>query len=302
VYEGLASEQIDGLSARWEILPMIGVSAYAGVPLETDFDDRESDYIFGGRLFFRLAQRAEVGLAYLQEDNDGSSYREELGVDVWMQPIHWLELRGESRRNERTDSWSEHSYSLNVFPVEKLTLAAFVAYTDYEAAFSTATLSAFFPQFVGVGEELTKIGVSAEYDWNHWLSAVADYTRYEYEVQGRAHFFGLALRAYFVDHDVAAGASMHRMEGDTKRLRYLKTRLYATKMFQALELSMDVVHLHYDESFNGVNHAYSLSGSLVYKLTDALFVATSIYYSKNPDFDQEVRTFFKVVYNFGKEI
>jgi hypothetical protein len=92
------------------------------------------------------------------------------------------------------------------------------------------------------------------------------------------------------------------MEGDTKRLRYLKTRLYATKMFQALELSMDVVHLHYDESFNGVNHAYSLSGSLVYKLTDALFVATSIYYSKNPDFDQEVRTFFKVVYNFGKEI
>jgi hypothetical protein len=302
VYEGLASEQIDGVSARWEILPMLGVSAYAGVPLEPDFDDRESDYIFGGRLFLRLAQRAEVGLAYLQEDNDGSSYREEMGVDVWLRPLHWLELRGESRRNQRTHDWSEHAYSLNVFPVEKLTLSTFVAYTDYDAAFSTTTLSAFLPQFVGVGEELTKIGLSAEYAWNAWLSTVADYTRYAYDIQGRAHFFGLALRAYVIDHDLAAGASIHRMDGHTKRLRYLKARLYVTKTFKALEVSLDTVHLNYDESFNGTNHAYAFSGSLAYKLTDSLLLSTSVYYSKNPDFDQEVRTFFKIVYTFEKEI
>ena len=302
VYEGVASEQIDGLSARWEILPMIGVSAYAGAPLETKFDDRESDYIFGGRLFFRLPQRAEAGLSYLQEDNDGSSYREEFGVDLWLQPLRWLELRGESRRNQRRDAWSEHAYSLNVFPAEQLTLSAFVSHTDYDAAFSATTLSAFLPQFVGVDEELTKIGWSAEYAWNDWLSSVVDFTRYDYDTQGRAHFFGLSLRASLADLNLAAGASAHRMDGDTKRLRYYKVRFYATKTFNALELSADTVHLNYDASFDGLNHLYTFSGSLAYKLTDSLVLSSSIYYSKNPDFDQEVKTFLKIAYHFEKEI
>ena len=302
VYEGVASEQIDGVSARWEILPMIGVSAYAGAPLETKYDDRKSDYIFGGRLFLRLPQRAEVGLSYLQEDNDGSSYREEFGVDLWLQPLHWLEVRGESRRNERTDAWSEHAYSLNIFPVRKLTLSAFASHTDYGAAFLATTLSAFLPPFVGDGEELTKIGGSAEYAWNDWLSSVADFTRYDYDIQGRAHLFGLAWRAHVADLGLAAGASLHRMDGDAKRLRYVQVRLYASKTFNALELSVDTVHLNYDASFDGVNHTYALSGSLAYKLTDALVLSSSIYYSKNPDFNQEVRAFLKIAYHFEKEI
>jgi hypothetical protein len=302
VYEGLASEQIDGVSARWEIVPMMGVSAFAGVPLETDFDNRKSDDIFGGRLFLRLPQRAEIGWSYLREDNDGTSYREEIGVDVWVQPINWLELRGESRWNQKTNGWIEHAYTLNIFPIEKLTLSTSASYTDYDAAFSSTTLSAFLPQFVGLGEELTKIGVFAEYAWNDWLSAVAEYTRYEYDIQGSANFFGVALRAHVPDQDLAAGASIHRMEGHTKRLRYLKARLYATKAFGALELSFDTVHLNYDESFSGTHHAYAFSGSIAYQLTSSLLVSTSIYYSKNPDFDQEVRTFLKIVYNFGYEI
>jgi hypothetical protein len=302
VYEGVASEQIDGASVRWEIVPMLGVSAFAGVPLETDFDDRESDYLFGGRFFLRLPKRAEVGLSYLKEDNEGSSYREEVGIDVWVRPIRWLELRGESRWNQRTDGWIEHSYTLNTFPIEKLTLSTFAAYTDYDAAFSSTTLSAFLPQFVGIGEALTKIGVFAEYAWTDWLSAVADYSRYEYDIQGSANFFGVDLRAYVPDQGLAAGVSLHRMAGDTKRLRYLKARLYATKTLAAFELSLDTVHLNYDESFSGTNHAYAFSGSLAYPLTPSLLVSTSIYYSKNPDFDQEVRTFLKIVYHFGQEI
>ncbi|MDH3603137.1 MAG: hypothetical protein OEU26_26280 [Candidatus Tectomicrobia bacterium] len=302
VFEGLASEQIDGASMRWEIWPMIGVSAFGGVPLETEFDDRESDYIFGGRLFLRLRQRAEVGFSYLKEDNDASSYREEIGIDVWTRPLKWLELQGESRWNNRTSGWIEHSYTSNVFPLEKLILSTSVAYTNYDDAFSPTTLSAFFPQFLGSGEELTKVGAVAEYTFNDWLSAVADYTRYEYDIQGSANFFGVALKGYFSDQGFATGAALHRMDGDTKRLRYLRVRLYATKTFEALEVSFDVVHLYYDKSFSGTNHAYSFSTALSYQFTSSLLASTSVYYSKNPDFDQEVITFLKIVYNFGKEI
>jgi hypothetical protein len=302
VFEGLASEQIDGVSARWEIVPLIGVSAFGGVPVETDFDGRDADYIFGGRVFLRVPQRAEIGWSFLQEGNDDSSYREELGVDVWVLPLQWMELQGHSFWNEKTDGWMEHAYTLRVFPLEKVILSTFVSHTDYDDAFSPTTLRAFFPAAVGDGEELTKVGTSVEYQVNTWLAGVADYTRYEYDIQGSADFFGGNLTAHVPLHGFAAGVSIHRMHGETKRLRYLKVRTYVTKTFQALEVSLDTVHLSFDESFSGINHVYSFSGALAYKLTSSLLASTSLYYSKNPDFDQEAQAFLKIVYNFGKEI
>ena len=302
VYEGLASEQIDGASVRWEIWPMLGISAFGGAPVETEVNDRGSDAIFGGRLFFRLRQYAEVGVSFLKEDEDRSTSREEIGVDVWLGPLPWLGLQGESRWNNRTDSWIEHSYTLNVSPIEPLTLSTFVSYTDYDAAFSATTLSVFLPEFVGIGEELTKVGAFAEYTATDWLSVVVEYTHYNYDIQGSADFYGMVLRGYFADQDFATGVSIHRMDGDTKRLRYVKARLYATKTFDALEISFDTVHLNYDQSFSGTNHAYSFSGALAYQLTSSLLASAGVYYSKNPDFDQEVRTFLKIVYNFETEI
>jgi hypothetical protein len=302
VFEGVASEQLDGVSARWEILPLVGVSAFGGVPVETDFDDRDSDYIFGGRIFLRIQQRAEIGFSYLTEENDGSSYREELGVDVWLLPVKWLEVQGHSFWNAKTDGWMEHSYTMRIFPIDRLILSALVSHTDYDDAFSATTLSAFLPEIVGDDEELTKIGPSVEYQFNAWLSGVANYTRYEYDNAGSADFYGVTLRAHLPEQGLAAGASLHRMDGDTERLRYLKARAYATKTFEAFEISLDTIILHYDESFSGLNTAYSMNGSFAYKFSDSLLASASIYYSKNPDFDHEVRAFLKLVYHFGKEI
>ncbi|MEW6001383.1 MAG: cytochrome c, partial [Nitrospirota bacterium] len=175
IFEGVASEQIDGISITKEIRPWNGFSIFSGMPVETRFDGRKGDYIYGGRLFQKIKEKAELGISYLREDNDESDYREESGLDFWLSPIKQINLQGHSFYNNMTGHWMEHSYSLHVFPVEKFTLSALFTHTNYDDAFSARTLNAFSPDFLGKNEKLTKIGVSTEYRTNSNLTAVLDF-------------------------------------------------------------------------------------------------------------------------------
>ena len=61
VFEGVASEQIDGFSSRWEITPRTGLSLFGGIPVETEFDGRGGDFIYGTRLFQRIGKKSGSG-------------------------------------------------------------------------------------------------------------------------------------------------------------------------------------------------------------------------------------------------
>jgi hypothetical protein len=301
--EGVATfEQMDGLSARWEILPAVGISAYGGVPLETDFDGRSGDYLFGGRVFGRFKHAAELGVSYLREENDSSPYREEFGIDVWIMPLKWLELQGESAYNIRTDGWMEHSYFLNFYPIQKLTFSGFVSHTNYDDAFLPTTLSAFLPRFLGPGETLTKAGLLAEYQFLEWLTGTADYTHYDYDIAGDADAFSIGVRMRGPIEGFMLGASVARVIGDIARLRYTKVRGFATKEFERVKIALDVINVHYDESFSGVSNSLSISGSLVYRILDSLLASATVYYGRNPAFDYEYATFLKLIYRFGKSV
>jgi hypothetical protein len=301
--EGVATyAQMDGVSARWEILPAVGVSAYGGVPLETDFDGRSGDALFGGRVFGRFNHSAELGVSYLQEENDSSLYREEIGIDVWIMPLKWLELQGKSAYNIRTDGWKEHSYYLNFYPVQKLTFSGFVSHTNYDDAFFPTTLSAFLPRFLGPGEELTKAGLLAEYQFLDWLTGTVDYTHYDYDLAGDADAFSIGARMRGPIEGFVLGASVSRVIGDTERLRYTKIRGFAAKEFDRVKIALDVINIHYDEPFSGVSNSLSISGSLVYRILDSLLASATLYYGRNPSFDYEYATFLRLIYKFGKSV
>ncbi|HET7318671.1 MAG TPA: hypothetical protein VFK23_06000, partial [Nitrospirota bacterium] len=61
VFEGVATEQIDGVSARWETTSSNGISLFGGSPVVTAFDSRRGDAAYGGRLYQRFSSRAELG-------------------------------------------------------------------------------------------------------------------------------------------------------------------------------------------------------------------------------------------------
>ena len=51
VYEGVAADLVDGVYARTDLKGGFGIAAYGGSPVETSFDTRTGDTIYGGRLY-----------------------------------------------------------------------------------------------------------------------------------------------------------------------------------------------------------------------------------------------------------
>jgi hypothetical protein len=296
VFGGVASEQLDGISARWEITPSTGISLYGGVPVETEIDSRQSDYLFGGRVFHKFGKRAEFGFSYLKEQNEGVSYREELGIDLWSYLSKGFEVQGQSFYNNITDGWQEHSYNLRIHPVKKLMVTAFISYIDYNDAFSSANISAFSPDYWGEDEKMSKIGGLAEYTINNDLSLAADYRNYNYKTLGSADYFGFTLSPTL--YGIKSGLSLHRMSGYSEKLRYVELRAYAVKSFQRLKFALDAINVHYDEAINDLKNAYSISGTLGYKLRNYLSLSFNLDYGKNPDFTHEIKSLFKIALNF----
>lgn len=295
VFAGLASEQLDGISARWDITPRTGFALYGGVPVETDFGGRGGDLLYGGRVFQRIERKAEFGLSFLREDDDDSRFREELGLDLWLRPLKKAEIAGRSSYNTATDGWMEHTYTLRIFLPDAITLTGLFSRTDFDDAFSSWTLSAFSPEFLGKGETLTKGGVSGEYRIGRRWTFVLDFLDYEYETMGSADYFGLGVTGNFGISD-KAGVSLHRMDGESERLTYTEYRGYARKRFGSFTASFDAILHHYDKPFNDLSSAYSVNATAEYRISSALSAGMSLTHGKDPDFTHDTRALLKLAY------
>lgn len=300
VFEGIASEQMDGISSRWEITPSTGFSLFGGIPVEAEFDGKRGDLIYGGRLFQRIEKKAELGVSFLMEDNSSSHYRKEAGVDIWFLPVKDIEFQGHSSFNNIKGGWMEHSYYLRIFPLKRLIVSGLLVYTDYDNTFSARTFNAFSPDFAGKGEKMTKTGASAEYIIDKNIRLSLDFAGYEYERSGNARHYGAKITADLFG--VLSGFSIHRMEGAAERLRYTELRAYAKKIFKKATFSMDALNLHYDKAFNGLSNAYSVNGNVGYKVNDSLTAGADIEYIKSPDFNHNTTVLLKLVYAFKKEL
>ena len=65
VNEGVASEQVDGAYMRTDLKGGFGVAAFGGSPVETTFDDRSGDSVYGGRISHSVENVYRIGFSYL---------------------------------------------------------------------------------------------------------------------------------------------------------------------------------------------------------------------------------------------
>jgi len=296
IFEGVTAEQIDGISARWEITPKQGVSLFGGVPVITDFDQRGGDSAYGGRIYQRIPSLAEVGLSVLTERNDGARFREVAGVDLWLRPLRKVEVKGHSNYNNITDGWNEHAYTLRIVPVKTLIVTGSYVRTSYDDAFATRTLSVFSPDVLGKDETLTKAGGMVEYRVSEAVTCVVDYSNYSYKTMGDADYYGAKVSALL--SGISTGVSVHRMEGAVERLRYLETRVYTAADVRSWRFSLDATNQHYDQAYAGVRNAYSVNGTARYSFSESLASSCSVDYTKTPDFEYNTAVMVNLVYNF----
>jgi hypothetical protein len=304
VFEGVAAERVDGIYARTDVMGGLGISAFGGVPVETSIDLPGSNTIYGGRISHQDTGLYTIGLSYLKEEKNSETFRQEAGVDLWIKPVNKVELSGRSSFNTQTTGWMENSYFLMLGPFDKLRVNTEASWISYEDYFAATTNNAFKLSPGGPldpKEKLNILGPELFYAINNNWSVSADYKQYAYEIAGKAGYYG-ARATYNMPASYSAGISLHKMDGDTNRLKYDEYRIYAAKRMARADIAVDLLDVKYKEAINNVSDAYSATLAAGYETTKDLKLGADLEYSKNPDFDEDVRIFVKLIYRFGADL
>ncbi len=300
VFEGVAAERVDGLYARTDIKGGFGISGFGGSPVETNIDLPGNNTIYGGRLSHQVGDVYRIGISALKEEKNSLDYRKEEGIDIWIHPLGKVDITGRSSYNEITKGWMEHTYALMLGPFAKLrfdTTASLINYDDYFFRATTSALSVLNGQIFD-DEKVRILGEAASYAATDKVLITADFKNFKYTIAGVADYYGGGVK-YSAPDSGGAGISYHRMAGETDRLKYSEYRVYAYKKFGHLDLSVDLFDVVYVSAINDVKDSYSGSLAAQYKLTEAWNLGADVEYSHNPDFNKDVRAFFKLLYHFG---
>ena len=301
VFEGVAAERVDGVYARTDLKKGFEVSAYAGASVLTnEGDDSGTNTIYGARAAHSKDGLYTIGLSYLKQEKNSTDFREEEGLDLWVRPTRSVEIMGRSAYNAQADGWMQHAYNILLGPFAKVRLNAELSRTNYEYYFDGTTNTAFIftpGGTVDPKEKLDLAGLTASYPVTDKVNVSLDIKKYDYTIAGSANYFGASAR-YAPSKDMAAGLSLHRMDGATDRLSYDEYRLYGTKRYGKANVAVDLLQVKYQEAINGVSNASSATLAAGYDLSEKLMLGADLEYAKNPDFDKEVRVFLKLIYRF----
>jgi hypothetical protein len=303
VSEGVAAQRLDGIYLRGDFAAGFAAAAYLGSPVVTEPSLPADDFIFGGRITQSDYKYYTLGISALKSYSKGADYREEEGIDLWIHPIKQVDLTGRSSYNSITDGWMEHAYTASFAPIDNLRLYADLSDINYKDYFYKVTTSAliFNPLTNGIApnEKVLTLGGGGSYTVLKNLTIAADYKHYDYDIAGKANYFGANV-SYSIPESYKAGFSIHRMDGMTDRLRYTEYRMYASKKLGKADLTLDLIDLNYDNTviMNSVKNAVTVVAAGSYEFNKNLRLGASIDYSHNPLFDNEVRGLVKLTYLF----
>ena len=300
VFEGVASERVDGIYAHTDLRKGFGVSAFGGNPVETGEDLPTNSVIYGARLSHQYGDLYQIGISALQEKKESADFRKEGGIDVWVHPIDKVDLTGKSTYNDITKGWMENTYALVLGPFADLRLTSSASWINYDDYFYGTTVSAFTvaSDMIQPHEKVRILGEEASYPVTEKVQVSVDYKNYTYDIAGKANYYGGKVR-FAAAENGGAGAAYHRMDGQNDELKYNEYRIYAYRKLGSVDVTADIIDVAYDTAINGVKDAYTGSLAAQYALTEAWKLGADVEYSRNPDFDRDVRTFLKVLYRFG---
>jgi len=296
VFAGAASEQIDGIHISTQA-GGFSASLFGGSPPELDMDNRGGDAIYGGRLSHHLKGKYEVGASYLKEDNDGSDFREEYGVDLWLKPLSRLSLNGMSSYNMVTSGWMEHTYRLTFSPSDSMRIHGEISQIDYAHFFNSTTSAAFSTLWLNPDESVNSGTVGMEFSLNSSITLSARYRMLDYQLSGSAGSFGAGIT--YAGENKLAGLSIDRAEGDTDVLRYTMYRAYGSYTRRNADITADLSTVDYDLKSAGIGRTLSATGALGYQPLKDLRASLEVTYEESPLFTSETRAMMKLNYRFG---
>lgn len=312
IHEGIVNEHVDGVSVRTELPLGFGLSAFGGATVHTkhlygESSDGKGDYIYGGRANYRYKGMLELGVSGLYEGkapslaNYTNGNHRLLGGDVWFNPHKMVEIMGHSSYNPETETVAEHSYLLNIKPVQHLLLSG--EFNEHRERSFFYAWSMFSGAALNPAEKSRSIGGSASYEFTKNFELSADYKHYTREI-GNADRFGGDARFRFLDNSVRAGLSYHYLRAGNgftistnPSASYHEVRGYALHDTKTYFTSLDGLAYIFKEKVYNEKSAWEGTFSLGYHITPALALSGDISYGRNPDFIEETKGLVRLTYN-----
>lgn len=305
-YEGIAAEQLDGISARADLAGGFALALFGGVPVRTDDNNNKGDSLVGGRLSYRLPSVLEIGASALYENGtrtgtttDRKDYRELVGGDIWLALGRFAEVNGRSFYNTVTNGFAEHSYLLAIRPVRRLTFSGEYQDHRFEDYFASTNLRSLFNP--DSGDSLRVYGGAATIAANSIFEVTGDYKRYDRDSTGESDRFGGEARLNLLRTKLRTGLSYHRSDGADAINSYHEVRGYGLYDAPKYFASLDAIGHFFDDPINGKDTAYEVIGSLGWRIIPNLALSGDLSYGENPRNRDELRGVVRLAYNFTTE-
>jgi hypothetical protein len=312
VREGIVNDQIDGISARTDLPLGFGLSAFGGATVHTAYlsgenSDGKGDLLYGGRANYRYKGLLEVGLSGVYESaaptlatHSAGDYRR-VGGDIWVTPVKSIDIIGHSSYNPETEQFAEHSYLLNIKPVQPLVLTGeYDRHRDQSYLYAWTMFSA---ALLNPNDKSSSVGLRASYDINKNLVAIADYKHYSREF-GSADRFGFDTRVNYRDNTIRGGMGYHYLNagegfaiGTNPSASYHELRFYAMQDTKSYFAALDILGDFFKDKIYNENSAWEGTASLGYHFTPAMALSGDVSYGRNPQFTEEVRALLRLTYN-----
>ena len=317
VFEGGTVENIDGISARSDLLKYyegLALSLYAGKPVKIDHvADNKGDFIAGGRLSYRVASIAEIGASILHETGATTAsydattgavtatkdYRQQVGVDIWLAPCRQAELSGRSLYDAAATEWAEHRYQLTLRPMERLSVTGDYKQVNFAGAFAAASNPSLFKP--DAGDELTTFGALASYKFSDHLELDMDYRHYDRKRKGTSDRGGAEARFTMMDGQLRSGFGYHRLGAAQGINSYHEMRGYGLYDPGTYTLSLDAIADLYDDHvyLNTDKVAYEVIASAGYRLRPELMLSADLSAGSNPQYGDEVKGLVRLTFNYA---
>lgn len=311
VREGVAVEQIDGVSVRADILKWFTLSLFGGAPVRLDMTEKnKGEYITGGRASFRLPGILELGLSGLHEGrvkldpvSGITDDRQMVGGDIWFSPVRFIELNGHTFYNAATGGLAEHSYLLGIRPLKALSISGAYDEQHFKDFFTYSNIRSLFNP--SNGGELKSYGGGVTWVVMAPLEVTADYRRYNRfsdvstDSNGNSNRYGGELRLTMFDKKVRSGLSYHRAEGASGFNSYHEARGYGLYDSGRYVASLDAIGQFYKNRIFAKHDAYEVIGSAGYRILPELALSGDLSYGRNPQFSDELRGVLRLTYNYN---
>jgi hypothetical protein len=309
INEGVAAEQIDGLSARTDLQKGFALTMFGGVPVKLDRDSKsKGDYIAGGRGSWRLKGVLELGLSGLREGGvtinsatGAKDDRQMVGGDIWLSPLRTIELNGHTFYNASMSGLAEHSYLLTVKPHKSWSVSGTFNEQQFKNYFTYSNIRSLFNP--DNGGELKSYGGAVTWSAAAPVEVTADYRHYHRagdvrpDSNGDSDRYGADARLTLLDKKVRTGFAYHRSDGANSFNSYHEVRGYGLYDAARYVASLDAIGQFFKNSVSNKKEAFEVIASAGYRIMPELLLSGDVSYGRNPQFDDEVRGVLRLTYN-----